>query len=92
MIMAGCLSIFIGTHLLAEDATPKQIVSLAPSYDETLIEFLKEKNAGNYCHTSKRSQGCCSRGHGTGPSIAGSQATNAMDYGTARWICANVFY
>ncbi|MBU0769446.1 MAG: ABC transporter substrate-binding protein, partial [Proteobacteria bacterium] len=39
MIMAGCLSIFIGTHLWAEDATPKRIVSLAPSYDETLIEF-----------------------------------------------------
>ncbi|MFH1970185.1 MAG: ABC transporter substrate-binding protein, partial [Verrucomicrobiota bacterium] len=39
IIIAGCLSIFIGTHILAEDATPKRIVSLAPSYDEILIEL-----------------------------------------------------
>lgn len=39
IIITGCLSIFIGTHILAEDATLKRIVSLAPSYDETLIEL-----------------------------------------------------
>jgi len=39
IIIAGCLSIFIGTHILAEDATPRRIVSLAPSYDEILIEL-----------------------------------------------------
>jgi iron complex transport system substrate-binding protein len=39
LIVAGCLSIFIGTRILAEDAAPKRIVSLAPSYDEILIEL-----------------------------------------------------
>ena len=39
IIIAGCLSIFIGTHVIAEDATPKRIVSLAPSFDETIIEL-----------------------------------------------------
>ena len=39
IIIAGCLSIFIGMRILAEDATPKRIVSLAPSFDETIIEL-----------------------------------------------------
>lgn len=39
MIIAGCLAISFGAHILAGDAAPKRIVSLAPSYDEILIEL-----------------------------------------------------
>jgi len=39
IIIAGFLSIFVGARVLAEDAVPKRIVSLAPSYDEILIEL-----------------------------------------------------
>jgi len=37
IIIAGCLAIFMGAHILAEDTAPKRVVSLAPSYDEILI-------------------------------------------------------
>ncbi|MDD5676366.1 MAG: cobalamin-binding protein [Kiritimatiellae bacterium] len=47
IIIAVCFSIFIGTHILAEDTAPKRIISLAPSYDETLIELgLKDRIVG----------------------------------------------